>query len=181
MAKDSTYRPNVYRERGGNRFVVAASGVQRIDGGSLNVGVATATEGGTIAFATNSQWNRGVITATQNQTLDGSEAGISIVSQVADLNHQLPQATGNQGAQYRFTAGTGALSGATTATGGLKIHPQSPNKIVGGGLSAATNNILQLSGATDAVGDFVTVESDGVASWHIVGIQGSWAMTTATG
>lgn len=181
---DRTYRSRVYRKRGGAELIAATGGSINIDSGTLNVSRATATggavnvnAGGAVNFAVGSSHKRAVQTATQGVTLTGSDSGKTVYCRAPTLTHKLPNATGNAGAYYRFVLATGSLAVATGL--GIKINPKSGDKIFGIDLSATGNRVLNIVGATDNLGDFIELESDGT-SWAIVSAQGTWALTTVT-
>lgn len=169
---DSSYRPRVYKERGGAKLVAATGGTVSIDGGTVAV-----ESGGAVNFAVGSSHKRAAQTATQDVTLTGADSGKTVFARQPTLTIKLPNATGNAGAYYRVVLATGALAGATGL--GVKVNPRSGDKLYGIDLSATGNKVLNIVGATDNLGDFVEVESDGT-SWAIVGAQGTWVLTTVT-
>lgn len=158
MAPDNSYRPNVYREQGGDALVVRS--------------------GGTLELATGSKWTQSIRTATQSLTLDGSESGQTVITTVANLTHTVPLASTNQGASYTFVLGTTALAGAGAT--GLHLRHQGSNRFIGGGLTAATNQSVVLLGATDVSGDSISMTSDGNSTWWITNAVGGWSVISAT-
>jgi len=171
---DSTYRPRVYRERGGSKFIAATGGEINADGGTINV-----KAGGVFAQATGSKWTRPVRTATQGLTFTAGESGITTIFHVANLLNTLPLATAVRGGQYRVVLGTGAL--AATGGAGLRIKAAGSDKIRGNALTSPTGTPqLTLAAATDAIGDFVDLFAGGSTSWYIVGSRGSWSLGNAT-
>jgi len=62
--------------------------------------------------------------------------------------------------------GNGGLSSGT----GLSISPAAADKID----AAADDTDFVNSGATDTVGDAVTVVGDGAGGWYALNVQGTW-------
>jgi hypothetical protein len=179
---DSTYRPRVYRQRGGSKFVAATGGEINADGGTFNVnsgGTLNVKAAGALALATGSKWTRAVRTATQGLTFVAADSGITTIFQVANLLNTLPNATAVKGGQYRIVLGTGGL--AATGGAGLRVKVSGSDKIRGNGLSSPTGTPqLTLAAATDAIGDFVDLFAGGSTSWYIVGSRGSWSLGNTT-
>lgn len=73
------------------------------------------------------------------------------------------------GLTYTFI--NGALSSGT----GLSISPAAADNIISTGLTAVDNKDLINSGATDVVGDCVTLVGDGVDGWIVTNMRGTWA------
>jgi len=64
------------------------------------------------------------------------------------------------------------------ANGEINIDPGAATyKITGKSITVAATKDLKNTAASNAVGDSVTVVSDGVDTWWIVAIQGTWATT----
>jgi hypothetical protein len=72
----------------------------------------------------------------------------------------------------RFTLMNEAL---VTSGTGHQFTPASGDGIGGAGLAYTDDGVLRLTPATDVLGDYVTIESDGVADWHIVALKGIFA------
>ena len=106
--------------------------------------------------------------AAASQTLTAEQSGEKFVGAV-DAVFTLPSAaTAGAGCTYEFE--TGALSAGT----GLSISPAAADHIRGNGLTSVDNKDLINSGATDRLGDMVSIYSDG-ADWVIDAIIGTWA------
>lgn len=170
---DTSYRPGVYRERGGNAFVVKATATQTVFGGmSLKTGA-------NWNVATGVQHTRAVRLATANITIatDASDAGTWQINNAADIITYLPQSTGvGKGVYYKVTIATGGLSDAT----GAKIRPKSNDTIFGIVAGATDGENLLLAGATDEAGDWVELVSDGNAGWYVTSHRGGWTRINAT-
>lgn len=83
----------------------------------------------------------------------------------------LPKASvAGKGARFNFIVDALATTGA-----GHRINVAVGDGVGGAGLTYTDDADLLLAVATDALGDSVTVESDGVADWHIVAIKGTWS------
>lgn len=103
-------------------------------------------------------------------TLPVYERDVTIVCAVADLVVNLPPAgAGTKGNKVTMTVKT--ISGGT----GASFSPVSSDKIQGTGITAADNKDLINSGATDAVGDTLTLVCDGADGWWITSKIGTWA------
>lgn len=183
---DSSYRPRVYRARGGDKMVAATGGAFSVDGGSVDVATGTAggsvtvNKGGTFTVATGAKRVHPLRTATASLTMKAAESGVTVVGQAAGNIYTLPSSTtAGKGIVYRFVAGTGAL--ATSGAVGMKIRPAANDKILGGSVASMTDgDVLTLQGATDDAGDFAEVMSDGNLGWYVTAKEGTWVRTTAT-
>ena len=164
MAEDSSYRSGVYRKRGGNEFIVGSTG--------------TFESYGSNTFATGAKFiNSNVVSATANTTLAVGDSGITVLAGAADLRINLPAASdAGKGWEATVILASGGLSTGT----GIKIKPDSSDKIMGNDLSAADGKRLTLLGATDTLGDFARLKCDGDQGFYIVGSNGGWTLTTVT-
>ena len=106
-----------------------------------------------------------VISTAVDLTLDRDDSGCHVVVTGADKVVTLP-ATG-AGWVYTITRGNGGLSSGT----GLSISPNASDKIN----AAADDTDLVNTGATDAVGDSVTLVGDGAGGWYTTSVVGTWA------
>lgn len=107
--------------------------------------------------------------AAATQTLKTSQSGERFVAAV-DAVFTLPAVgSTNVGVQYEFECG------AVSAGVGLSISPAAADHIRGNGLTSVDNKDLINSGASDRLGDFVRIYSDGVDGWVIDAIIGTWA------
>lgn len=117
------------------------------------------------------QLQRGAfLTKTANYTVTEKDHLKTFISGAADLVYTLPPAN-TRTAGLRVSFFTSTLS----TTTGVSISPASVDKIQGKGITAADNKDLINTAATDAVGDIVTLECDGVDGWFIVNMLGTWA------
>lgn len=106
---------------------------------------------------------RPVAVKTANYTVLASESGTIFIADAADLVFTLPATV----AGLVFTFVCAAVSAGT----GLSISPQVADNINEG----TDNKDLINSGATDVLGDAVTVAADGDKGWFTIGKIGTWA------
>lgn len=112
-----------------------------------------------------------VSTASGNVTLTPDQSGSTVrVGATASRTATLPAAADCKGCRFRLFVDGLASSGA-----GHSFVPASGDGIGGAGLTYTDDQDLLLAVASDAVGDHVEVESDGVADWHIIAIKGTWS------
>lgn len=99
-------------------------------------------------------------------TLGAEDDGATVGLEVADpgVVVTLPAAAAAPGARFTF------LIKGVSSTSPHAISPVDGDSIYGPGLSGVEDKDLQCLAAADAVGDFVTIESDGVLGWWVVGI-----------
>lgn len=98
-----------------------------------------------------------------------------------NLTITLP-ATGAAGL-YHFTIRNGGVPASSSVGFGtgsdasalLTIAPNASDKISGLAFTAADNKAALNTKATAKVGDFITLVSDGVDGWTVVGARGVWA------
>ena len=101
-------------------------------------------------------------TVAKNQT---NEIFIGVV----DAVFTLPLATADlSGIRYTF------VTGVASASTGVVLTPGTGDAIFGGGLTAVADESLTNTGATDVLGDQVTVVCDGTG-WLITQLVGIWA------
>jgi len=105
-----------------------------------------------------------VISTAVNRTMTADESGSVVIVTAADKVITLPAT--QAGLQYTITLGNGGLSSGT----GLSISPNASDKIN----AAADDTDYVNTGATDAVGDSVTVVGDGAGGWYITDQTGTW-------
>lgn len=110
--------------------------------------------------------------AAGTQTLSPNQSGQHFIGAV-DAVFTLPLSDANtKGVTYTFVCG--ALSSGT----GLSISPNAADAIYGNGLTATLDKDLINSGASDRLGDSVTIIGSGVAgatAWRITNVVGTWA------
>jgi hypothetical protein len=109
-------------------------------------------------------------TAGANLTLTAADSGKVYFTSAADVVFTLP-AAGPETKGCFFTFVNGSLSAST----GLSVSPNASDKIQGKGITAADNKDIINSGATDAIGDLLTVVCDGVDGYIITNMLGTWA------
>ena len=106
-----------------------------------------------------------VISTAVNRTVTADESGAVVIVTAADKVITLPAT--QAGLTYTITLGNGGLSSGT----GLSVSPNASDKIN----AKADDADLVNTGATDAVGDSVTVVGDGADGWVVVSQTGTWA------
>lgn len=112
---------------------------------------------------------RAIHLAAATQTLTAGQSGTKFVG-AADAVFTLPAASASTvGVWYEFECG--ALSTGT----GLSISPAAADHIRGNGLTSTDNKDLINSGASDRLGDSVSIYCDGVDGWVIEKVVGTWA------
>jgi hypothetical protein len=104
-----------------------------------------------------------VLVKVANYTVTAADTGSVFIANAADLVFTLPSTV--VGLTYTFV--NAALSGGT----GLSISPAAADNINEG----TDNKDLINSGATDVVGDSVTIVGDGDGGWFTIGKIGTWA------
>jgi hypothetical protein len=107
-------------------------------------------------------------------TLDGTDDGVTVVANnsAATVVATLPKVA-TVGAGYRARLLAAVLPGAGAGT---TLTPNAADKFQGNGFNAKTaGQTLVNSAATDAVGDYVDVVSDGGTIWYVINKVGTWA------
>lgn len=107
-----------------------------------------------------------------NYTVTAADSDSTFIATAADVVFTLPSTS----AGLRYTFVTGALSTGT----GTSISPAAADKIMGSvdgptAITSADDKDLINSGASDVLGDSVTLIGDGLDGWFIVGCTGVWA------
>lgn len=100
---------------------------------------------------------------TANYTCTEADSGKTFIANAADLVFTLPSTV--SGLRYEF------ICAAVSAGTGLSISPAAADAINEG----TDNKDLINSGATDVLGDAVTVVGDGSTGWYTVSKIGTWA------
>lgn len=107
-----------------------------------------------------------------NKTLTAADSGKVFETSAADIVFTLPDATVAGMKGVTFTIVNGVLSAGT----GLSLSPQAGDQIRGKGIATpADNKDMINTGATDALGDAVTVVCDGSTGYVAVNVVGTWA------
>lgn len=107
-------------------------------------------------------------------TLTGEDDGITVVANnsAATVVVTLPKAA-TVGAGFRARVLAGVLPGAGA---GLTVTPNAADKFQGNGFNAKTaGQTLVNSAASDAVGDYVDLVTDGGTIWYVINKVGTWA------
>lgn len=112
----------------------------------------------------------GASVKTASYSATAEDAGRLIVANAADLTITLPAAATCVGAEITVSLGASGLSAGT----GLLVDVTGTDEVVGNGFTAAAGKGALLAGAGDRVGDSITVKSDGVSSWFITAVTGTW-------
>lgn len=69
----------------------------------------------------------------------------------------------------------GVVDALPAAGAGHAFSPAAADNIRGNGFTVADNKDAICSAASDRIGDYIELESDGVDGWVIVGVTGTWA------
>ena len=110
-----------------------------------------------------------VVATAISLALDRTHAGKVVKTTTSNLTVTLPLAStdvGDDGRELKYTVVVGV---AATTGGGVTLAVTGANKVNGG----TSGKGLENSGSTDALGDSVTVVSDG-ADWWTMGKVGTW-------
>jgi hypothetical protein len=175
----------IYTEQGGAKEVVASGGEIEVQSGATldcQSGCTTTLAGtNTISGATSltaaltvgtggAIVNR-VQTKAANYTVTAADSGSTFVATAADVVFTLPSTAA--GLTYTFI--NGSLSTGT----GMSASPAAADKIMGStdgyGFTSADNKDAINTGATDVLGDSITLIGDGVDGWYITHATGVWA------
>lgn len=183
----------IYVEQGGAKQVIASGGESEFQSGStLDIqsgttvtdagtttmsgtesvtGSVTVASGGTLTFASGSKAVHQLQSKGTNYTVLATESGATFVSSAADVVFTLPSTAA--GLVYRF------INGSVSAGTGLSVSPAAADKIMGTigsvGITSADDKDLINTGATDVLGDSITLMGDGSAGWYIIHGTGVWA------
>jgi len=106
--------------------------------------------------------------AAATQALTIAHSGQTFVGAV-DAVFTLPLASVGAGVYYHF------VTGVASAGTGLRITAVTPGEIFGAGVDTGAAGSITNSGATDVVGDCITLVSDGVDQWIGINVRGTWA------
>lgn len=109
-------------------------------------------------------------TKTDSYTVLATDNGTVFIMNATDKVFTLPATAA--GLTYTFVTGSAAAAGGSTGT---SISPQAADKIMGTGITAADDKDLINTAGTDAAGDMVVLEADGVDGWNVVYKVGTWA------
>lgn len=120
---------------------------------------------GRIDFADGGRVDKVILTAV-DRTLTVADAGATVIVTAADKVITLPATV----AGMVVTVVTGAVSGGT----GTSVSPAAADKIIGNGFTAADDKDAINTGATDVLGDSITLIGDGVDGWYVLNVVGTW-------
>lgn len=110
-----------------------------------------------------SDWTATVVEKSSNYTVLVGETGTVFLATAADVVFTLPPT--QKGLTYTF------INAALSAGTGLSISPNSSDNIN----EATDDKDLINEGATDVLGDSVTVVADGTLGWYTTSKIGTWA------
>ncbi len=110
-----------------------------------------------------------VNSAAATQTLTAAQSGQTFVGAV-DAVFTLP-ATATVGAGVHYHIVTGVASAGT----GLRVTANAADDIFAAGVDTAAGGSITNSGATDVIGDHVTLVSTGAGRWVGINSRGTWA------
>lgn len=146
-------------------------GTSTISGATTVSGAATVASGGSLTFASGSKQVSQVQTKATNYTVLASESGATFIASAADVVFTLPATAA--GLVYRF------INGSVSAGTGLSVSPNASDKIMGScdgvAFTAADDKDAINTGATDVLGDSITLIGDGADGWYILASTGVWA------
>ena len=108
---------------------------------------------------------------TAAYTVLPSEDGVTIHCAVLTTNVITLPAVATVGVGFRVRVLTTVLP---TSGAGTTVSPAAADKFQGGGLTKADDADIVNSAASDALGDFVDLQSD-ANGWWILQIRGTWA------
>lgn len=109
----------------------------------------------------------GVETKAADYTVTAADNGKTFITSAADVVFTLPATA--DGLSYTF------VTGVASAGTGTSVSPVAADQIKGNGFTAADDKDAINSGASDAVGDALTVIGDGADGWIITNVIGTWA------
>jgi hypothetical protein len=175
----------VFHSRAGTRKVVDNFSDQTVAGNKNLTGTTTFT--GPQTFTGD---------ATFNGSINGARGGVSVTSADtiavgASASNTTYIATKGSATQV-FTLPAAATPGliysfvCAHASGEIHVGVQEGDNIIGkthgaengtGILSTATTGLLKNTAASNVVGDFCTLVSDGVTTWYMVAVAGVWSAT----
>ncbi len=108
-----------------------------------------------------------VITKGVNYSVLAADSGAIFYTTAADLVFSLPSTAA--GLIYTF------INGVDGVAAGLSVSPVTVDKITGRGIATPLDNKdIVNTGATDAIGDMVTLIGDGVDGWYVINQNGTW-------
>lgn len=111
---------------------------------------------------------------TANADLSPTQNDVTFIADAANLAINLPDANAEtKGNVVRLVTSTVSSSGV-----GFKAVPKAADAIRGTGITGAAAKYVENTTATDALGDELTLQSDGQGSWWIIGKIGTWARET---
>ena len=151
-----SYSPKVFRRQGGAEYVAASGGKFTIEaGGGLD-----------------KQDNLRLSDEdTYQLTVEQGQVGFTYIGTKGSATQviSLPPPT-TKGLRFDFVCGH--------ADGEINVNPGAATyKIQGSAIAVAATKDLKNTAATNVLGDSVSLVSDGVDTWWMTAIQGTWATT----
>ena len=110
----------------------------------------------------------GIVTASTTATA-GDSGKVYIADSTTSVVITLPTAASVPGGEYTLVVRQ------LTSSGGHAFSPNAADSIEGNGLTSVANKDIICSAATDREGDSITLRSDGVNSWIVTAVTGTWA------
>ena len=111
---------------------------------------------------------RPILTKSADYTLTTADSGSLVIVTGVDKVLTLPATAA--GLFFTIVLAAAGLSSGT----GLSISPNSADKIMGNGFTAADNKDAILAGSGDRDGDSITLVADGADGWYITAVTGTW-------
>lgn len=118
-----------------------------------------------------------LITTADTPTLSASQSGLTVIATKATATQvfTLPAASAGAGLKFTFVCGD--------AGGEINIDPGTGFNIIGKthgaengtGISVTNGADIKNTAASNVLGDFVTLVSDGVDTWYMTAVAGVWA------
>ncbi len=110
-----------------------------------------------------SDWTHTVVEKSSNYTVLAADTGTVFLATAADVVFTLPPT--QKGLCYTF------VNAAVSAGTGLSLSPNASDNINEG----TDDKDLINEGATDVLGDSVTIVGDGTVGWYTIAKIGTWA------
>lgn len=168
-------------DSGALKFRSPSGDIQAVDTANTQTvaGAKTFTGATTFSGAINAKQSFGRVTAASETVLATDSPKVYVDAQAADAatTFTLPAAS-TAGLTYTFVAGN-----VTGSSNTVLINVQTGDNVVGKthgaengtGIATTANTGIKNTAATNVVGDFVTLVSDGVTTWYMTAVAGVWA------
>jgi hypothetical protein len=164
----------------GTALAVTDVGTQTISGNKTFSG--TTTHSGATAFTgaqTGTRRAASVTAAAGPTALAAADSGLVVISTASSGTQvfTLPLAA-TAGLMYSFVCGDAGTEIHVGVASGDNIIGKTHGAENGTGLtSTATTGLLKNTAASNVVGDFTTLVSDGTTHWYMVAVAGVWSVT----